>query len=514
MVCSSCGSNNPENNRFCGQCGARLAASAIGPVEPAETEIVPAGPVSSAFRQEVEQQQYQLKRLQRRAEDRGAQSDPTAMPEFGRRTNDRRVVPESGTEAMPETTRWGSSEDAEATEWQPPSNSGDETIVTDGSNGDRGAYRSSRAPFASETEVIDTGAVSGATRADSGHEEAPISGPSFLGLGEPERDPKSNLSYLYEDEPRSGRARYWIAALIVIACAAFFFYEWKQNWNWDTTIIGRHKAQQADSGKPGGEASQETKNNADTQAAPADSAANSAGQGAAASNSAPAVQSDNSAGAETGASPNPAPGDKSAAASAAPEPAAGPEQSQTASQQGQSPKSAAGQTDAAQNGETAEQATRAAGSQSTEQQSANAGDEDISEDDTGRSGDAVAEATPTRRSKRGPAKPVAGRYAEKEPGSELVAKGEKYLYGRGVPKNCDQALVYLRTAANRGNADARSKLGALYATGHCVSMDRAEAYNWFTLAREAGSKNMWVERNREMLWSQMSQAEKERTLGP
>jgi TPR repeat protein len=92
----------------------------------------------------------------------------------------------------------------------------------------------------------------------------------------------------------------------------------------------------------------------------------------------------------------------------------------------------------------------------------------------------------------------------------LLDKAEAYLYGNGARQNCAQALVYLRTAADRGNAKARSQLGGLYATGHCVSLDRARAYYWFTLATDAGEHNEWVEHNREMLWAQMSPGERER----
>lgn len=99
-----------------------------------------------------------------------------------------------------------------------------------------------------------------------------------------------------------------------------------------------------------------------------------------------------------------------------------------------------------------------------------------------------------------------------EPDKGLVTKADAYLYGRGVPKNCDQAIQYLHTAADHGNSSARSKLGGLYATGNCVPLDRARAYNWFTLAHRAGERNVWLEHSLTMLWSQMTSEEKGRTL--
>jgi hypothetical protein len=116
------------------------------------------------------------------------------------------------------------------------------------------------------------------------------------------------------------------------------------------------------------------------------------------------------------------------------------------------------------------------------------------------------------------APPVANRRMSSSPeppsaDAALLDKAEAYLYGHGTRQSCSQALVYLRTAADHGSAKARSQLGGLYATGHCVSLDRATAYNWFTLAAEAGERNVWVERNREMLWAQMSPSERQRVSG-
>jgi hypothetical protein len=516
VVCSSCGSSNPEGNRFCGQCGAQLPQP--------ETLIVPAGPVSSAFRQEVEKQQYQLRQLQRRAEDKGLSCEPNAASGAGRRATDRKAEAEPATMVDADAPDWGSRDLSDVPAWQSSqrNNFDDETIVGD-PNRDSTLHATSHGPFAQETRVIDTRASSHEVAAEREYEEPPISGPSFLGLGRTESE-DNNLAYLYEDQPRSGHARYWIAALIVLACAGFFAYQWKQNWNWDTTIIGRHKAQQADAGKPSGETATDAKANA---VAPGNGQPNGSGgavtQDATGAPSAPAVQGD-----AVAASPStPPPEDKSASAASsggapAQQPAAS-DKSQTATAEGTAKADVSADQGSTSANEPEKGTARAGTSGATDQNSADAGDQGAAADEADNGGDEVADSAPPRSSKpaearpaakRAEAKPATGRYAEKEPGNELVAKAEKYLYGRGVSKNCDQALVYLRTAANRGNADARSKLGALYATGHCVSMDRAEAYNWFTLARDAGSKNVWVERNREMLWSQMTPSEKERTLGP
>lgn len=89
-----------------------------------------------------------------------------------------------------------------------------------------------------------------------------------------------------------------------------------------------------------------------------------------------------------------------------------------------------------------------------------------------------------------------------------VRLADMYISGRGVPQNCEQATVLLRSAAAKPNARARSKLGALYATGHCVSLNRVEAYRWLSLALKADPGSEWTEHYRDRLWVQMSNSER------
>ena len=91
-----------------------------------------------------------------------------------------------------------------------------------------------------------------------------------------------------------------------------------------------------------------------------------------------------------------------------------------------------------------------------------------------------------------------------------VRLADMYIYGDGVPQNCDQGLVLLRSAAQKANSRARGKLGALYATGKCVSQNRVEAYRWLSLALKDNQGSEWTEKNREMVWRQMSPDERSR----
>ena len=91
----------------------------------------------------------------------------------------------------------------------------------------------------------------------------------------------------------------------------------------------------------------------------------------------------------------------------------------------------------------------------------------------------------------------------------LLASAQKYLYGQGVPQSCDRALSYLRQAVDGGSAKGKSTLGSMYATGHCVPLDRSVAYKWFALALRQEPNNSYLSHDLEMLWNQMTPAQKQ-----
>lgn len=91
-----------------------------------------------------------------------------------------------------------------------------------------------------------------------------------------------------------------------------------------------------------------------------------------------------------------------------------------------------------------------------------------------------------------------------------VRLAEMYITGKGVAKNCDQAVVLLRSASAHSYARARGKLGAMYATGECVTQDRVQAYQWMSSALEANPSSSWTAQYRDSLWKQMTPAEQMR----
>jgi len=94
-------------------------------------------------------------------------------------------------------------------------------------------------------------------------------------------------------------------------------------------------------------------------------------------------------------------------------------------------------------------------------------------------------------------------------GDAFFRKGEAYLYGRGVPKSCDQAVKYLKQAADQSSAKARSAFGTMYATGHCVPRDLPTSYRWFALALRVDPNNQVLERDLSGVWNQMTPPERQ-----
>jgi hypothetical protein len=88
-------------------------------------------------------------------------------------------------------------------------------------------------------------------------------------------------------------------------------------------------------------------------------------------------------------------------------------------------------------------------------------------------------------------------------------KGEAYLYGRGVPENCDEAVKSLKAASAQKSAKARSAFGTMYATGHCVPRDLPTSYLWFALALQVDPKNQILEKDLNAIWNQMTPPERQ-----
>jgi hypothetical protein len=94
-------------------------------------------------------------------------------------------------------------------------------------------------------------------------------------------------------------------------------------------------------------------------------------------------------------------------------------------------------------------------------------------------------------------------------GDAEFRRGEGYLYGRGAHANCDEAVKDLRAASAKNNAKARSTLGAMYDTGHCVARDLPTSYLWFALALRLDPNNQILQKDLEAVWNQMTPPERQ-----
>lgn len=126
----------------------------------------------------------------------------------------------------------------------------------------------------------------------------------------------------------------------------------------------------------------------------------------------------------------------------------------------------------------------------------------------------AAEAKPVSPAKREPSRtsPKASKLPAPpaaDTGDAAFRKGEAYLYGRGVPENCDEAVKNLKAASAKSNARARSAFGTMYATGHCVPRDLPTSYSWFALALRADPNNQILEKDLSAVWNQMTPPERQ-----
>jgi hypothetical protein len=313
-------------------------------------------------------------------------------------------------------------------------------------------------------------------------EETTVSGPSFLGLsGSETPSSSSGYSYLFQDEPEKSHTGLYVFLFLLIIGGAVLYWKWQPVRDYVVSTAIAH--------------SQRPKPAAEEQAsAPAEDAGHTPAPSVDVAPGAPkpadAAKTDN---------PPPTTPDKNAKSdTTTPEAAAASDKTTQISKAQET--GATTNTGKAGGAEKPSRTTRAASADSAA--AADTKSADTPEAATGR---------PSARSATQKLAPA--RAAQAVPGAELVQAGERFLYGRGVPKNCGQAVNYFRAAAGQQNPQAFSHLGALYTTGECVPMDKAQAYSWFSRALAAQHSNPYIERNLTMLWRDMTPQERQRVAG-
>ena len=130
---------------------------------------------------------------------------------------------------------------------------------------------------------------------------------------------------------------------------------------------------------------------------------------------------------------------------------------------------------------------------------------------TSKAADSAPAAAPE--SKPAARKPSPAPPAKPTPKSDPITLGEQYLYGRGgVSQNCERGLRYVKPAADQSNTKAMITMGALYATGHCLSRDLPTAYRYFALALRTDPENGPLRQNVDMVWKQMTAEERKQAI--
>jgi hypothetical protein len=92
---------------------------------------------------------------------------------------------------------------------------------------------------------------------------------------------------------------------------------------------------------------------------------------------------------------------------------------------------------------------------------------------------------------------------------DSVTDAQRYIYGKGVPQDCDRGLRLLKPAADHANPKAMIEMGALYSAGLCTPRDLPTAYRWFALALRKDPENQSVQTDLQKLWSEMTQPERQ-----
>lgn len=293
----------------------------------------------------------------------------------------------------------------------------------------------------------------------------PVTGPSFLGLSQDQNPyPDRSLDYLLEDEPDPGRKRMYLAVLLVVAAVAMLAWRWRHSGFFART-------RPAVVATP----SDATMNSPDSSL-PSPSASPSA---------VPSKSSDSAAGSPTDSG------------SGATDHAGAPVHDETA-------KPAASEQTQAAVPTTSNPIPNDSGNSVTKPEAPSTTAREPTAEKAVATPPPVAEAVRrVSREAKAPSPPPAS-----QP-DLLVAEGEKYLYGNGVPQNCARAEKSLLSAAQRASSKAESILGTMYATGHCVGRDLPTAYRWFAKASHQDSNNARITRDLEVLWKQMTPGERQ-----
>ncbi|MGA9040950.1 MAG: hypothetical protein WB421_10480 [Terriglobales bacterium] len=307
-----------------------------------------------------------------------------------------------------------------------------------------------------DVKVGRTSAAAAGGKADPAKERAPVpmTGPSFLGLSQDQNPyPDRSLDYLLEDEPEPGHKRIYLAVLLLIAAVAMLAWRWRHS-GFFTQTHPTVVTTPNDTTSSSPDASTPATSAPPTEPAPTPSSSSETTTGIPPAQASQAPTAESAKPADSGQSN--AAADNSTASTAKPE---SPSTATATSVPEQKP--------------------------------------------------APVPAPTVKASPKIPKEPKVPSAPPLSAQDMLVAEGEKYLYGNGVPQNCGRAEKSLLLAAQHASSKAESVLGTMYATGHCVGRDLPTAYRWFAKASHQDPSNDRITRDLEVLWKQMTAGERQ-----
>jgi hypothetical protein len=452
MRCEKCGHSNPEDHKYCGMCGSKLAA------------VVSSIPIDDNDPLELEAPLYQF-------EDH-AQTAATEPMQLRERDRQRELVRDAASR-----------------------NSGPKA---------RNAGVSSTIVENLPREIVEPEEVdSTRSRMSTG-----IGGPSFLGLGyenarnsgfvydKPRNDgfiydtDAESAEYLLEETRRGVSWRAWALLLLLAAGAGLGYIQWRASHHQGpdlATILARNGVTVDPSGPVMPDKS--AKPPAQKPTAPGDEGAKTDSINASSEN-ADSTDSDSKDG--RSASSNATSNSKDANA---------PSPEGNAKGKSADAKVGAASTDSKTESDTESDVSDEAKSASATK------DDDESKPESDGPAAKVAKSSHAKSDavEEEPVQPKP--LGDKDP---RLVQADKYIQGRGVRQNCSAGVNLLREAVSAGNPAASVKLGALYWSGTCVTQSKVTAYQWFSRAHSLEPQNRWVERSRSSLWANMTSQEKRR----
>lgn len=472
MLCSRCGHYNPIEHRFCGMCGASLvAAPASQARDNAQEELASAR--NLADRSSAKSKAGNVREVWSAAPTEDVEQRTREAAEARPMTPERRLTPPAPERRASSPTKPMHRADADsAGRWEGDrdydvASRRDETPRSSDTIGEQ--FREPSFTFggyAPEPPAAERKSVRASEEPSERSTE--IHGPSFLGLSGSD---SSSTDYLLEDEEGShaGRIAFLLVLLAAVAVGAWKFDAIK-SYVWTQAVKHSQPAQPATDQTKAPDQSASTEQN-------------------------PMPQNDANGKPEMAVQPAQQPSSNEATTA---KPAENAKPNSPTEAQPETKPDENAPAPAAKAGTSKPQESAKAEAPAKPEQGA---------DEAATADEEPAKPAPT--SHKAAAAPAPAPAPKMDRGAELLTAGEKYLYGRGVPQSCRQALVYFKAAADQDNPGAMSHVAAMYATGQCgVQINRVQAYRWFSRAYELQPRNQYLERNLTMLWREMSTDER------